>query len=632
MTKDRFHLQGEGWFAQAFAHAPVGMALVSADGRWLTVNETVCSVIGYAEDELMEMTVRSIVHPDEMDVLLASLTGLLDGTQNSLHLEIRALHKTGCTVRVQLCTSLVRDESEQPCFFVLVLQDVSCRKTGSPFERLPAMSGDRPEYDSRLQSQLEHSNRMYRLFSENSQDVITITSNDGTILFISPASRSVMGYEPEELIGRLATELWHPEDRAVFESSAPDLISGGSSFECRVRHKNGCYFWFESTVKPLDDADGGSEHILGVGRNITDRKRAEKKLRAAKERMESFIRNNVDPIMIMDSESIVLQVNEAFENRFGWSGDEIVGRPLGELGLIPPDRSEEIQRNIQRLTSGESLKGFETVRQCKDGTKLNVLVTAFPMNDERGRLSGWSVSLRDMSDRKHAEELMINSEKLSLAGQLAAGIAHEIRNPITAIKGFVQLMRNGYAEKKEYFDIIASEITRIEMILNELLILAKPQTVKLERQDIRVLLAQVTTLLDTQAILNNVQIVTEFSPGITHISCDENQLKQVFINFIKNAIEAMPGGGEIVIRLKREGTDRIRLSIIDQGCGIPEHVLGRIGQPFYTTKENGTGLGFMVSKRIIENHHGTVKVTSCESSGTTVDVVLPLAHEQQTGI
>lgn len=631
MTKDRFHLEGQSWFAQAFAHAPVGMALVSADGRWLTVNETVCSVIGYAEDELMDMTIRSIVHPEEMDVLKSSLTCLLDGTQSSLRIETRAIHKAGYKIWLQLCTSLVRDEADQPCFFVLVIQEVTSRKPETAMDPIPEALKDIHEH-GQLYTQLEYSRRMYRLFSENSQDVITITSSEGTLLFISPASKSQMGYEPEELVGLPAAMLWHPEDRAAFLSSAPAGVSGGSVFECRIRHKNGSYFWFETTIKQLDHTDGGSEHILGVGRNITERKRSEKKLRAAMERMESFIQNNVDPILIMDLDSIVLQVNEAFEKRFGWTADEIVGQPLEHLGLIPPGKMEEAERNVALLKSGKSLKGYETVRQCKDGTKLNVLVTAFPMKDERGRLSGWSASLRDMTDRKHAEELMINSEKLSLAGQLAAGIAHEIRNPITAIKGFIQLMRTGHAGKKEYFDIIASEITRIEMILSELLILAKPQTVKFERQDIRVLLAQVTTLLDTQAILNNVQIVTEFSPGITHISCDENQLKQVFINFIKNAIEAMPGGGEVVIRLKREGTDRIKLSIIDQGCGIPEHVLDRIGQPFYTTKENGTGLGFMVSKRIIENHQGTVRVTSRENSGTTVEVVLPLAHEPKTGI
>jgi two-component system sporulation sensor kinase A len=177
-----------------------------------------------------------------------------------------------------------------------------------------------------------------------------------------------------------------------------------------------------------------------------------------------------------------------------------------------------------------------------------------------------------------------------------------------------------------YYDIMSSEIERIEMILSELLILAKPQMLHSERKDIRILLAQVTTLLESQAIMNNVQIVTEFETGITHILCDENQLKQVCINFLKNAIEAMPLGGTIVIQLKNTSEDRILLRFIDHGCGIPEQVLSKLGQPFYTTKEKGTGLGFMVSKKIIENHHGEVTVLSKENEGTTVEIFLPTAR------
>ncbi|MGO4270196.1 ATP-binding protein [Paenibacillus sp. TAF58] len=139
------------------------------------------------------------------------------------------------------------------------------------------------------------------------------------------------------------------------------------------------------------------------------------------------------------------------------------------------------------------------------------------------------------------------------------------------------------------------------------------------------LLSQVTTLLDTQAIINNVQIITEFDPDIPPILCDENQLKQVCINFIKNAIEAMPKGGNMVIQLTSKNENNINLRFIDQGCGIPPYILSKLGQPFYTTKEKGTGLGFMVSKRIIENHHGEIAVHSEENKGTTIEISLPIA-------
>jgi len=154
-----------------------------------------------------------------------------------------------------------------------------------------------------------------------------------------------------------------------------------------------------------------------------------------------------------------------------------------------------------------------------------------------------------------------------------------------------------------------SEIERIELILSELLMLAKPQAVRFAPKDIKLLIYDMVTLLNPQAIMNNVQISTEFEHQDVSIMCEENQLKQVFINFIKNAIEAMSNGGNLTIQLSYNKNE-ILIRFIDEGSGIPKHLLSKLGQPFYTTKEKGTGLGFMVSKRIIEKHHGTVKITS----------------------
>lgn len=474
-----------------------------------------------------------------------------------------------------------------------------------------------------LWEKLQESQEMYRLISDNSQDMITYSSMDGTTLFISPALTKVLGYEPWELTGKPFSLLRHPDDADVDGATLVPEHSDTKTHTCRIMHKEGHYVWIETTSKIVRETNGGEDKIIGVGRDITKRKRAENELRATKERLESFIDHNIDPIMVFDADNRLIRVNESFERTFGWNSAEIVGLLVFDIRFVAPEMMAELKRNLALLNAGQPVLSYETIRLCKDGTRLNVNLTAFPLRDEQGNNSGYSVSLRDITDRKQAEELMINSEKLSIAGQLAAGIAHEIRNPITAIKGFIQLLKSGYAEKRQYFDIMLSEIARIEMISSELLLLAKPQTVMFTRKDVGLLLKQVKTLLDSQAIMSNVQIVTDFDPETACILCDENQLKQVWINFIKNAIEAMPGGGKIHIRMRRQGRDRIAVSIADEGCGIPERLLSKLGQPFYTTKEKGTGLGFMVSKRIIENHNGTLTVRSRENVGTTVEVGLP---------
>jgi signal transduction histidine kinase len=229
------------------------------------------------------------------------------------------------------------------------------------------------------------------------------------------------------------------------------------------------------------------------------------------------------------------------------------------------------------------------------------------------------------SERKSLE-LLQASEKLVIAGQMAAGIAHEIRNPLTSLKGFLKLMQTGPGGKKEYFDIMYSELDRIELILSELLLLAKPQhEMSFQKKELLNLLQQIIVLLEPQANLNNVQLMTRSLSDQLYINASENHLKQVFINIIKNAIEAMPNGGEILIEVK-QNNGQVRVSIIDQGFGIPEEHLTKLGEPFFSTKQTGTGLGLAITHQIVENHGGRIKISSKLGEGTVFDVMLPLAQ------
>lgn len=214
------------------------------------------------------------------------------------------------------------------------------------------------------------------------------------------------------------------------------------------------------------------------------------------------------------------------------------------------------------------------------------------------------------------------SEQLTMAGTLAAAIAHEIRNPLTSLRGFIQLNQT---TSRRYNDIMLAEIDRINDIVNELLVLAKPQSGEYARRPLRPLLQNVYTLLNPQAILYNVQLIDAYPRQLESLSvvCVENKLKQVFINVIKNAIEAMPGGGEITISAAAD-EEWVRIDIADNGPGIPEEQLERIGQPFVSTKEKGTGLGLMVCQTILEDHRGTIRFQNRLGGGALVTVKLPL--------
>jgi signal transduction histidine kinase len=179
---------------------------------------------------------------------------------------------------------------------------------------------------------------------------------------------------------------------------------------------------------------------------------------------------------------------------------------------------------------------------------------------------------------------------------------------------------------KRYLDIMQTELDRIDVILNELLILAKPQAVKFHPQPIGAVLQEVITLLSTQAILQNVIIDSSVDPHGPVVNCERNQMKQVFVNIIKNAIEAMPGGGRLSISARTDD-DKVCIQFVDEGEGIPPELVSRLGEPFFTTKEKGTGLGLLMSHRIVLAHQGTIDISSEVGKGTTVSVVLPILQK-----
>ncbi|OAS21247.1 hypothetical protein A8708_30690 [Paenibacillus oryzisoli] len=592
-------------FSQVFKYSPIGMALLSDEGKMLQINTSLCQTIGYSEAEILGMTLQDITHPDDLDHASPISNHFVDSTMDCYQIEKCFIHKNGSSVRVLLVITCIRDESRQPLFFISQIKDITERKLAE--EDLKAKT-------EQLQS-----------FIENNADAMWVIDVDDFLLEVNPAFEKLFGWSAEEVKNRKL-----PIIPNFLKDSIEEIHQGikvGETvigLETTRQRKDGVLINVEATLSPLRDRNGSVIGITGICRDVTNRKRAEEELKAKTEQLESFIENNADAIVIFNNEGYVQRVNEAFETIFGWSKKEVFNVELHKPPFIPTEYCKEFNLMLEQVKQGQSIIGVETIRGHKNGDVINVVLTASPIVDGKGTQLGWSATLRNITAWKIAQEHLQNSEKLSVAGQLAAGIAHEIRNPITSIKGFIQLMKSGIGEKPKYFDIISSEIERIELILSELLILAKPQTIKFERKDIRVLLSQVMTLLDTQAILNNVEFSAEFKPGATHLYCDENQLKQVFINFIKNSIESMPTGGKITIEINSDNRQQMLIRLIDQGCGIPEDVLSKLGQPFFTTKETGTGLGFMVSKKIIENHAGSVHVESELNKGTIIEITLPV--------
>lgn len=349
--------------------------------------------------------------------------------------------------------------------------------------------------------------------------------------------------------------------------------------------------------------------------------------RSVKEYLESVINQTADAIHTTDLHGKVTNVNKAFEQLYGWKSYEAIGR---RLEMVPPEHEDEEKERLNLLLAGERLAPVETVRKRKDGSLIEVSVNTSPIRDESGRITSLISVSRDVTERNRMEELLRRSEKLTTVGQLAAGVAHEIRNPLTTLRGFLQVQQQTGKANPGHIDLMLSELDRINLIVSEFLILAKPQAVRFQKKDMRVIMKDVLSLLDSQAHLYGVQFRLVGSEDPAAVHCEENQLKQVFINVLKNALEAMPDGGTVTIDITRPSPEQIAVRIADQGVGIPADLLPHIGEPFITSKDTGTGLGLMVSQRIIQSHHGTIEIESREGEGTTVTILLPSARAENT--
>ncbi|WP_052947726.1 EAL domain-containing protein [Aneurinibacillus tyrosinisolvens] len=377
---------------------------------------------------------------------------------------------------------------------------------------------------------------------------------------------------------------------------------------------------FDTIKVPVFDQDAKRKGLVVIGRDITERKRVEKALMEAEAKYRSLVEEALVGVYILQ-DGCLLYVNPRCAEIFGYLEEEMLG--ISVLDIIVPGDRPLLAKNIEERESGRVKSNhyqFQAIK--KDGSVIDCEVhgTRTIYNGKPAIIG----SLLDITERKKSEELLRKTDKLAVIGELAAGVAHEIRNPLTALKGFTQLLKSQNKENSSYYEIMLSELERINSIVSEFLLLAKPQVVDFKKKSVISILQDITALLQSEANKHNVQLVTEFTTQIPLINCEENQLKQVFINVLKNAIEATPGGGSVAVKVKfREEDNKVIIHIIDEGCGIPEKRLTRLGEPFYTTKEKGTGLGLTISYKIIENHGGTIGIKSQVDEGTEVHIVLP---------
>ncbi len=350
-----------------------------------------------------------------------------------------------------------------------------------------------------------------------------------------------------------------------------------------------------------------------------------------------MILENIDRAVIAFSQAgLVTLFNPAAEALMEHSSRQMTGRHFLE---IFKDQETLLYLVKVALEEGRSITDDEGLYLNRDNASpLPVNAYAAPIYTKHGDQDGVVMIIRDLSRIKELEGTLRRADRLSILGTLAAGLAHEIKNPLGGIKGAAQLLSMELSDEntlQDYTRIMIKEVDRINFIIEELMSLGDPKPPQIDDVDLAKTLNDITLLQKEAARAQNIRFVLRLDPSIPPVQGDENLLTRLFLNLIKNAREAIDHDGEVVIETRvasnyhmtgpgRRSSPMVDIVISDTGCGIAREELERIFTPYFTTKTEGSGLGLAVSQKIIEDHHGLLKIESSPGEGTTVTVSLPL--------
>lgn len=348
-----------------------------------------------------------------------------------------------------------------------------------------------------------------------------------------------------------------------------------------------------------------------------------------------------DGVIVISQEGLVTLMNPAAEELTGRSRRQTLEVAFAKAFSSEPVLVEMVERTA---SSGVSRSDQDNVVLRSSGRLIPVNASTVPLMRADGEAIGVILTLRDMTSIRELEAAVRQSDRLSTLGTLAAGLAHEVKNPLGGIKGAAQLLERELepdSELLEYPRVMIREAERIDKIIRQLLELASPRGPRYTPVNLHMVLGDIILLQREAAGSCEVSIVTGFDPSIPPIMADEAQLTQVFLNLIRNALEAMREGGRLTVtsrvlseyQLGRdEGRNRmVAVEVADTGPGIPLENLPKVGTPFFSTKEGGTGLGLAICQKIVAEHRGMLKIESLPGQGTRISVVLPLIQSPVKG-
>ncbi|WP_165999966.1 PAS domain-containing sensor histidine kinase [Bacillus sp. Cs-700] len=569
--------------------------VVQKNEKWLYLNAAAVHLLGYNDfSELEGKSIWETIHASERQTVLKRIEASINGVNPGAFVQ-RWLRKDGSTVSVEVLAIPVENFLGQTSAII--------KEVDHETKKIQEMYAN------------------YELITENMNEIISLLDANGRLLYVSPSYRDYARASIDEEIGRSSIRYIHQEDREHVRTEFYKLVKFRKPLmiKYRMQRRDGVFRYIESQGTCILNEEECSYVV--VSRDVTEKHQAEMKLQLNEKKHRMILENSNDLICMMNHEGITVYASPSYKEVLGYEQGEVIGKDI--LTFIHPEDYEKCHKAIQTLT--ETKQSITIVYRKRHASGNSVILEAKGMAVSEGdeQVNHFVFIARDITEKIQLERYRENIEKLAIIGDVAAGFAHEIRNPLTSIKGFLNLLAKNEAEHdRMYHQIIERELAKIEEVINGFISLAKPEAGEVAEVSLLKLIKNAINVLIPQAASKNIRINISSQLKTIVICCQKNQMKQVFINILKNAVEAIEENGKIDVILE-ENQNNVFIEIHDNGIGIEEERLERIGVPFYTNKEKGIGLGMTVSNKIITEHKGSLRVESEPGEGTRVYIQLP---------
>jgi len=608
----------ERLFSAAVESSDDSIVMQTLDGTIIGWNAAAERLYGYSAEEATGQPTSILLPPDRREEGKDYLR-LISKGERIEHFETVRLRKDGSPVDISVSLSPIRGASGE-----IIGASGSARRLT-----------DARQTERALQQQLEERRQLF----DASQDLIMIMDSRGHIVQISPSSTTVLGYRPDEMIGRSGVDFIHPGHLDQSREEMRALRRGGSPklADTRCFHKDGREVWLSWLGNWSDQA----KRFFFVGRDMTEARLAEESLRESEHLARNIVETALDAFVQTDDRSTILNWSSRAEEMFGWRRDEVLGRNAIDL-IVGEGERERVRSGLARFlesADGQTLnRRRELMVRRRDGKEFKAELSVTALRRRESIL--FNVFYRDLTDKIASEERIRHAEKMEAVGQLTGGVAHDFNNILTVITGTIEILADAVAKEPELAAItkmIDEAAGRGAELTQHLLAFARKQPLQPREIDVNSLIIDTAKLL-RPTLGEQIQIESVFEAESCVAVVDPNQLTTALLNLALNARDAMTGGGKLIVETGAAYLDEVYASandvspghyvliaVSDTGTGIPSSMLARVFDPFFTSKGpgKGTGLGLSMVYGFIKQSAGHIKIYSEEGHGTTIKMYLP---------